>query len=162
MSPYEYETNNNGYDDDNYVPSSYSKYPTEENKYECQKGPFEGFFVSSVEFCKFKFDDEKKDNRDNNQTGGQEPHGPDGSKGDTGPKGPPGETGQTGPSGPQGPKGDTGPSGSQGPKGDTGPSGSQGPKGDTGPQGPPGPVNLFQCGPETNNAGANVTDLRLC
>ena len=22
------------------------------NKYECQKGPFEGFFVGSVEFCK--------------------------------------------------------------------------------------------------------------
>ena len=34
----------------------YSPYPTEENKYECRTGPFEGFFVSSVEFCKFKFD----------------------------------------------------------------------------------------------------------
>jgi hypothetical protein len=30
----------------------YSDYPDEENKYECQKGPLEGFFVSSVEFCK--------------------------------------------------------------------------------------------------------------
>ena len=38
------------YKDDN----KYSQYPTEVNKYECQKGPFEGFFVSSVEFCKFK------------------------------------------------------------------------------------------------------------
>ena len=29
-------------------------------KYECRTGPFEGFFVSSVEFCKhFKFDDKK-------------------------------------------------------------------------------------------------------
>ena len=58
--------NNNSYDDDNnYVPSSYSQYPTEENKYECRTGPFEGFFVSSVEFCKFKFDDkDRKDNRD--------------------------------------------------------------------------------------------------
>ena len=38
----------------------YSTYPTEINKYECQKGPFEGFFVGSVEFCKFnKFDDKK-------------------------------------------------------------------------------------------------------
>ncbi|MGZ5549140.1 MAG: hypothetical protein ACXWFZ_14455, partial [Nitrososphaeraceae archaeon] len=38
----------------------YSKYPTEENKYECRTGPVEGFFVSSVEFCKhIKFD---KDN----------------------------------------------------------------------------------------------------
>ena len=36
----------------NYVPSSYSQYPTKENKYECKTGPFEGFFVSSVEFCK--------------------------------------------------------------------------------------------------------------
>ena len=40
----------------------YSKYPTEVNKYECRTGPFEGFFVSSVEFCKFnKFD--KDDDR---------------------------------------------------------------------------------------------------
>jgi hypothetical protein len=29
---------------------SYSKYPTDDKKYECQTGPFEGFFVSSVEF----------------------------------------------------------------------------------------------------------------
>ena len=46
--------------------NSYNKYPTKDYKYECQKGPFEGFFVSSVEFCKFKFDD-RKDNRDNRQ-----------------------------------------------------------------------------------------------
>ena len=44
----------------NYDDNKYSQYPTKENKYECQKGPFEGFFVSSVEFCKFKFDDRKK------------------------------------------------------------------------------------------------------
>ena len=49
-----------GYDN-NYV-DSYSKYPTDDNKYECRTGPLEGFFVSSVEFCKFKVDD-KKDNR---------------------------------------------------------------------------------------------------
>ena len=31
------------------------------NKYECRTGPFEGFFVSSVEFCKhIKFDDNKR------------------------------------------------------------------------------------------------------
>ena len=43
---------------------SYSQYPTEDKKYECRTGPFEGFFVSSVEFCKHvKFDD-KKDHRD--------------------------------------------------------------------------------------------------
>jgi hypothetical protein len=34
------------YEDDD----RYSKYPTEINKYECRTGPFEGFFVSSVEF----------------------------------------------------------------------------------------------------------------
>ena len=156
MSPYEYETNNSY--NNNYVPSSYSQYPTDENKYECQKGPLEGFFVSSVEFCKFKFDDNnrEKDNRDNNQTGGQGPPGP---QGDPGPQGPPGVVGATGS---QGLKGDTGATGSQGLKGDTGATGSQGPKGDTGSLGPAGPVNLFQCGPETNNAGANVTDLLLC
>ena len=39
---------------DNNGDSSYSQYPTEDNKYECRTGPFEGFFVSSVEFCKFE------------------------------------------------------------------------------------------------------------
>src|SRR5687767_7628604 len=43
----------------NYDDNEYSQYPTKENKYECRTGPFEGFFVSSVEFCKFKFDDRK-------------------------------------------------------------------------------------------------------
>ena len=38
-------------------------------------GPFEGFFVSSVEFCKHvKFD--KDDRKDNSQTGTQGPQGP--------------------------------------------------------------------------------------
>ncbi len=32
--------------------TSYSTYQTDDKKYECQTGPFEGFFVSSVEFCK--------------------------------------------------------------------------------------------------------------
>ena len=65
----------------------YSKYPTEINKYECQTGPFEGFFVSSVEFCKHvKFDDNKRYNRDNT-TGTQGPPGP------AGPQGPPGTAG---------------------------------------------------------------------
>ncbi len=39
--------NNKNYDD-----MKVSLYPTKVNQYECQKGPFEGFFVSSVEFCK--------------------------------------------------------------------------------------------------------------
>ena len=44
-----------------YGDSSYSTYQTEDKKYQCRTGPFEGFFVSSVEFCKHvKFD---KDHR---------------------------------------------------------------------------------------------------
>ena len=64
-----------GYDT-GYGDSSYSKYPTEDNKYECRTGPLEGFFVSSVEFCKHvKFDDkDRKDIRDN-RTGTQGPAG---------------------------------------------------------------------------------------
>ena len=51
----EYGAGSYDYDDD-----TYSKYPTEVNKYECRTGPFEGFFVSSVEFCKFnKFDKDR-------------------------------------------------------------------------------------------------------
>jgi len=64
--------------------SYYSEYPTDDKKYECRTGPFEGFFVSSVEFCKFKFDDkDRKDVRDN-RTGTQGPTGPQGPQGDTG------------------------------------------------------------------------------
>ena len=55
---------------DKYQDSSYSQYPTDDKKYECRTGPFEGFFVSSVEFCKhIKFDDRKdNDRKDNNMT----------------------------------------------------------------------------------------------
>ena len=43
-----------------YGESYYGQYPTDDKKYECRTGPFEGFFVSSVEFCKnVKFDDKK-------------------------------------------------------------------------------------------------------
>ena len=43
---------------------SYSQYPTDDKKYECRTGPFEGFFVCSVEFCKhIKFDDKKRDSK---------------------------------------------------------------------------------------------------
>ena len=45
---------------DKYGDSSYSQYPTDDKKYECRTGPFEGFFVSSVEFCKHvKFDKDR-------------------------------------------------------------------------------------------------------
>ena len=50
---------------DKYGDSVYSQIPTDDKKYECRTGHFEGFFVSSVEFCKHvKFDkDDRKDNR---------------------------------------------------------------------------------------------------
>jgi hypothetical protein len=42
-----YEYKNNSYENNNnYVPSLYSEYPTDDEKYECKTGPFEGFFVS--------------------------------------------------------------------------------------------------------------------
>ena len=56
----------------------YSQYPTDDKKYECRTGPFEGFFVSSVEFCKHvKFDDrdDRKDISRDNRTGTQGPPG---------------------------------------------------------------------------------------
>jgi hypothetical protein len=81
----------------------YSTYPTEDKKYECRTGAFEGFFVSSVEFCKFKFI-EKVDDRDN-RTGTQGPPGP---------QGPPGQNGTNGVNGTQGPQGEVGPQGPSG------------------------------------------------
>src|SRR5215203_96376 len=87
----------NYYGDDSY----YSTYPTDDKKYECRTGPFEGFFVSSVEFCKHvKFDNDKDDNRkdvrDNNRTGTQGPPGPAGPQGPQGIQGPPGANGTQG------------------------------------------------------------------
>ena len=92
-------------------------YPTDDKKYECRTGPFEGFFVSSVEFCKHvKFDDRKdNDRKDNNRTGTQ---------------GPPS---QAGPAGPQGIQGSPGAQGIQG---------IQGLPGVNGTQGPPGPSTI--------------------
>ena len=99
----------------------YSEYQTEEYKYECQTGPAEGFFVSSVEFCKhIKIDDkDRKDHSRDNKTGTQGPLGP---KGETGPQAPPGATGATGPPGADGVQGPPGADGAQGPAG-TGPTG---------------------------------------
>jgi hypothetical protein len=84
--------------DDYYGNSCYSAYPTDDKKYECRTGPFEGFFVSSVEFCKHIKFDKDNDKKENNRTGTQGPPGP---------AGPPGETGVTGPQGIQGPPGIT-------------------------------------------------------
>ena len=57
-------SNDNSYSNDYDNDEKYSKYPTMENNYECRTGPLEGFFASSVEFCKHvKFDkDDRKDN----------------------------------------------------------------------------------------------------
>jgi hypothetical protein len=86
----------NYYGDDSY----YSKYPTDDKKYECRTGPFEGFFVSSVEFCKhIKFDDKDDKRKDNNITGTQGPPGPQGPAGPQGIQGPPGANGTQGPPG---------------------------------------------------------------
>ena len=109
---------------DKYGDSSYSQYPTDDKKYECRTGPFEGFFVGSVEFCKHvKFDDkERKDIRDN-RTGTQGPQGIPGS---------------------QGPQGIIGPVGPQGIQGPIGPTGATGPESTTpGPQGPAGITQLI-------------------
>ena len=85
---------------DKYGDSSYSQYPTDEKKYECQTGPFEGFFVGSVEFCKHvKFD--KDNDRKENRTG----IGTQGPPGPAGPQGIPGIQGPIGPNGTQGPAG---------------------------------------------------------
>jgi hypothetical protein len=86
---YDQQRYDNSYDKTSYtIDDSYSKYPTKDKKYECQKGQFEGFFVSSVEFCKLKIR--------------EGPPGPAGPAGGTGPAGPPGGTGPAGPPGPAG------------------------------------------------------------
>ena len=104
---------------DTFYSDRYSQYATDDKKYECRTGPLEGFFVSSVEFCKFKFDkDDKKDGRDNNL-------------GTQGPEGPKGDTGETGATGPEGPKGDTGATGATGLPGKS----IVGPPGEDGAQG---------------------------
>ena len=122
---------------DKYGDSSYSTYPTDDKQYECRTGPFEGFFVSSVEFCKFKFDkDDRKDNRDNT-------------------------TGIQGPPGPPGPAGATGATGLQGIQG------IQGPIGPNGTQGPPGNrTNFYNVidlgGGEVNNTGEGASSTAIC
>ena len=128
---------------DKYEDSYYSQIPTDEKKYECQTGPFEGFFVSSVEFCKHvKFD--KDNHRNNNQTGTQGPPGP---------------------AGPQGLKGDTGATGATGPQG----IGIQGPIGPNGTQGQPGitqlinGTNVYLVTREGNSTGpSSISVTALC
>src|SRR5687768_9401113 len=86
---------NYGYEND-YGDTNYSTYPTDDKPYECRTGPFEGFFVSSVEFCKhLKFDKGDRKDRDN-RTGTQGPPGPAGPQGPQGIQGPPGPAGPAG------------------------------------------------------------------
>ena len=143
-----------GYDD-YYSDSYYSQYPTDDKKYECRTGPFEGFFVSSVEFCKhIKFDskDDRKDIRDN-RTGIQGPSGPQGPQGIQGPPGP------AGPAGPQGEIGLTGAIGSTGAPGQSiiGPQGTpgiNGTNGINGTQGPPGIIFINSTNTYTRSANS--------
>jgi hypothetical protein len=117
-----YDKPSNDYSSSQSSYSDYSDYKTKDKKYECRTGPFEGFFVSSVEFCDAKHDDKKRDHKDNrdNRTGQQGPQGP------------------IGPQGPQGPIGPQGPPGANGTQGPPGANGTQGPPGANGTQGPPG------------------------
>ena len=109
MTSYDQQRYDNSYDKSSY--SDYSDYKTKDKKYECRTGPFEGFFVSSVEFCdaKHKKFDDRKD-RDN-KTGPQGPPGPAGPQGPVGPQGPPGVNGTQGPPGVNGTQGPPGANG---------------------------------------------------
>ena len=69
---YNYEKHpsyNNGYDKSSYLMDSYGdrdkKHKDKVKDYECRTGPFEGFFVSSVEFCDAK--NKKYDDRKNHR-----------------------------------------------------------------------------------------------
>ncbi len=138
--------------------SSYSQYPTDDKKYECRTGPFEGFFVSSVEFCKKipVIDNHGKNNGNggNGTEGTQGPPGPQGPLGPAGAQGLPGVSGPPGAQGPLGPagaQGEAGPAGAQGLPGVSGPPGAQGLSGPAGansivpgPQGAQGPSGLSE------------------
>ena len=65
-------SDNNSYSESSYGDSSYSKYLTEDKKYECRTGPFEGFFISSEEFCDNKKFDDKRDHKDRDNKTGQQ------------------------------------------------------------------------------------------
>ena len=117
MASYDQQRYDASYDKNSYkIDDSYSKYPTDDKKYECKTGQFKGFFVSSVEFCKLKI--------------AQGPAGPAGAAGARGPAGADGEDGA------QGPPGSDGVNGTQGPRGEEGPQGPPGssPSNDTGLQ----------------------------
>ena len=98
MASYDQQGYDNSYDKSSY--SDYSDYKTKDKKYECRTGPFEGFFVSSVEFCFDKKFDKKDRDRDNKTgpraTVHQGPEGPPGQDGINGTDGRPGTNGTDG------------------------------------------------------------------
>jgi hypothetical protein len=47
---------------------SYEKEQNTDKKYECRTGPFEGFFVSSPEFCNVKVNHADKNNNNDKST----------------------------------------------------------------------------------------------
>ena len=68
-SSYDQQRSDASYDQTSYkTDDTYNKYPTKDKKYECRTGPFEGFFVSSVEFCDIKIHDDRKDPKDPKDT----------------------------------------------------------------------------------------------
>ena len=102
------------------------------------KGPLEGFFTSSVEYClNAKFDDRKDHNRDNNKIGPPGPQGPQGPQGLQGIQGPPGANSTV-----------------PGPQGVPGINGINGTNGVNGTQGPQGPAGLSRI--NTTNIYTNV------
>ena len=90
---------------DSYSDEMYSEYPTKDKQFECEEGPFTGFFVSDPIFCDVEL-----------PTGPQGPQGPPRPSG-TGLPGPQGEEGPRGFNGTQGPQGPAGVNGTQGPAG---------------------------------------------
>jgi len=161
---YSYNNNNNNSYSDSSYGDSYSTYPTDDKPYECRTGPFEGFFVSSVEFCKhIKFDDKK--DRDNS-TGTQGPPGPRGPAGPAGADGEDGAQGLPGPRGFNGTDGEDGAQGLPGLRGFNGTDGIDGVNGTDGEQGPPGitflnGTNLYRVNSGTSSStgatGATAT-----
>ena len=91
---YNYDDKKISYSDSYEDMKKYSTYPTNDKKYVCQTGQFQGFFVESVKFCKLTIP--------------QGPSGPTGATGATGPEGPQGIqgihglTGATGATWPEG------------------------------------------------------------
>jgi hypothetical protein len=136
---------------DSYNDDLYSKKPTNDNKFVCKTGQFEGFYVSSKVYCNLVIAEGPPgptgpaagaDGEDGppGPTGPAGIDGDDGAPGPQGPQGPQGPPGPTGPAGIDGDDGAPGPQGPQGPPGPTGPAGIDGDDGAPGPQGPPGPT----------------------